>query len=280
MPFNILLVDDDKITREEFRDCFDEYGFVEAASGEGALEILGKPNEIDLVILDVVMPGMRGTEVLKAIKRMRPDLGVVILTGFGTKSTVIEALQGRADDYIEKPVDVEKTREVIARLLRARTSPNGTGAGGVEAKIKRVMYFLQRNYDKNVSLQDAASLACLSPKYLSRAFGRTTGIGFNEYKAKVKARRAADLLTKTGYNIDEISARLGYGNPESFARAFKKATGLAPSAYRAREKASASGGAAGPARRRAGRPGRAEKRPAAKGRVANERTPKGRASGR
>jgi two-component system response regulator YesN len=272
MPFNILLVDDDKITREEFRDYFDEYGFVEAASGEEALGILGKPNEIDLVILDVVMPGMRGTEVLKAVKQMRPDLGVVILTGFGTKNTVIEALQGRADDYIEKPIDLEKTREVIARLLRARTSPNGLGGVGVEAKIKRVMYFLQRNYDKNVSLKDAASLACLSPKYLSRAFGRTTGIGFNEYKAKVKSRRAADLLTKTGYNVEEISARLGYENPESFARAFKKATGLTPSAYRAREKVSASPGAA---RRRTGRPGRA-----AKGRIANERTPKGRTAKR
>jgi two-component system response regulator YesN len=277
LPFNILLVDDDKEFREEFRDYFEEYGFVEAATGEEALAILGKPNEIDLVILDVVMPGIRGTEVLKSIKQMRPDLGVVILTGFGTKNMVIEALKGKADEYIEKPLDTDQTREVIARLLRARTSPEGTGGAGVEAKIKRVMYFLQRNYDKNVSLKDAASLACLSPKYLSRAFARTTGIGFNQYRARVKSRRAADLLTKTDYNIEEISTRLGYENPESFARAFKKTSGLAPSAYRARERAVASPGAA---RRRAGRPRRALKRPAAKGRIANERTPKGRTARR
>jgi YesN/AraC family two-component response regulator len=236
MPFNILLVDDDRDFREEFRECLDEYGVVEASSGQEALEILGRPNEIDLVILDVVMPGMRGTDVLRAMKRMRPDLGVVILTGYGTKSTAIEALKGRADDFIEKPFDPVKTKELIARLLRDKATRGDGAAGGADAKIRRVMYFVERNYDKNVSLRDAAAIASLSPKYLSRVFKRSAGIGFNEYKAKVKARKAADLLAGSDYNVDEISAKLGYANPESFARAFKNLMGLAPSLYRTREK--------------------------------------------
>ena len=241
MPFNILLVDDDRDFREEFRECLDEYGVVEASSGQEALEILSKPNEIDLVILDVVMPGMRGTDVLRAMKRMHPDLAVVILTGYGTKSTVIEALKGRADDFIEKPFHPEKTKELIARLLRDKAIRGDAAAGGVDAKIKRVMYFVERNYDKNVSLRDAAVIASLSPKYLSRVFKQLAGIGFNEYKAKVKARKAAELLAGSDYNVDEISAKMGYANPESFARAFKNLTGLAPSLYRIREKRGVSG---------------------------------------
>lgn len=254
MPFSILLVDDERDFREEMRECLDEYCVVEAATGKAALEILGKPNEIDLVILDVVMPEMRGTDVLRAMKKMRPDLAVVILTGYGTKSTAIEALKGRADDFIEKPIDVEKTKELIAKLLRDKPSRGEVAAGGIDAKIGRVIYFLDRNYDKNVSLRSAAAIANLSPKYLSRVFKQSAGIGFNEYKAKVKASKAGDLLVSTGYNIDEISARLGYANPESFARLFKNVTGLAPSAYRARKKARAGargkGGGARPATRR------------------------------
>jgi len=233
MPFNILLVDDDRDFREEFRECLDEYNVVEASNGREALEILTKPNEIDLVILDVVMPGMRGTDVLKALKEAEPDLGVVILTGYGSKSVVVEALKGRADDYLEKPLDIPKAKEVIARLLRARPVPEGASADGIEARIRRVTHFLERNYDKAVSLRDVAAIACLSPKYLSRVFPRIVGQGFNAYKSKVKAERAARLLVTTDTPIEQIAFDLAYENPESFARAFKKTTGVTPSAYRA-----------------------------------------------
>lgn len=253
VAFTILLVDDNKDFRAEFRDCLDEYNVVEAASGQEALDALRKPNEIDLVLLDVVMPGMRGTDVLRAIKKMQPDLAVVMLTGYGTKGTVIEALKGRADDFVEKSGDPEKTKEVIARLLRDRPGRREADIGGVGAKIKRVTYFLERNYDKNVSLKDAAALAYLSPKYLSRVFKQEAGIGFNQYKAKVKANRAARLLVETAYNVDEISARLGYANPESFARLFKSVIGMAPSAYRAGQRAGTRAGRrAGGERRRPG----------------------------
>lgn len=261
MPFTILLVDDSRDFREEFRDCLDEYHVVEAASGQEALEILRKPNEIDLVLLDVVMPGMRGTDVLRAMKKMQPDLVVVMLTGYGTKGTAIEALKGRADDFVEKSGDPEKTKELIARLLRDKPSRGEAAIGGTGAKIKRVKYFLERNYDKNVSLQDGAALAHLSPKYLSRVFKQSAGIGFNEYKAKVKAEKAASLLVGTDYNIDEISARLGYANPESFARLFKNVTGLAPSAYRAREKAKTGARRGSRGARRAGGRKRRARRP-------------------
>ncbi|MGD9403185.1 MAG: response regulator, partial [bacterium] len=117
MAFNVLLVDDDDEFREEFCDFLCDYNVVQASCGEEALEVLRRPNEIDVVILDVVMPGLSGTEVLKIIKAENPGLGVVILTGQGTKRTVIDALKGRADDYIEKPVDIPKAVEIIERLL-------------------------------------------------------------------------------------------------------------------------------------------------------------------
>jgi YesN/AraC family two-component response regulator len=232
MAYNILLVDDDEDFREEFRDFLEEYNIVEASSGQEALDLLGKPNEIDLVILDVIMPGLPGTKVLKRIKEMTPDLAVIILTGYGTKTTVIEALKGRADDYIEKPVDIGKTKTAIERLLRDKVSTGDVIEGGIGVRIKRVMHFVERNYDKKVSLGRAAEIACLSPKYLSRVFKQTTGMGFSEYKLRVRMVKAGELLATTDRTIDRISYEMGYENPESFTRLFKKVTGKTPTEYR------------------------------------------------
>jgi YesN/AraC family two-component response regulator len=237
MAYNILLVDDDKEFREEFRDFLYDYGVIEASSGEEALAALSRPNEIDVVILDVIMPGLKGTEVLKRIKAMCPGLGVIILTGHGTKATVIEALKGRADDYIEKPVDIHRTREIVERLIRKKQLPGEAPPGGLDAKIKRVVHFLDRNYDKRVSLKDAAELVALSPKYLSRVFKETTGTGFDEYRLMVRIDKAEELLVTTDYSVEEIAYRVGYENAESLARLFKKMRGCTPTTHREKRRA-------------------------------------------
>jgi two-component system, response regulator YesN len=232
IPNKILLVDDDPIFREEFKDCFEEYGIREAASGEEALRILKMPNEIDLVILDVKMYGMDGIEVLSRIKEMDPTLTTIILTASGSKDTVIDALKARADDYIEKPLDIEATREIIEQALDAKVIKEKSSLSHVEDKIKRIKNFIERNALKKVSLKDAANIVSLSPKYLSRIFEEQTGKGFNEYRLKLKVERAKEILAKTSYTIDEIADRLGYKNTESFTRIFKGIDGHTPTAYR------------------------------------------------
>ena len=232
MAYNILLVDDDREFREEFSDLLYDYCVIQASDGEEALTILGRPNEIDVVILDVIMPGLKGTEILRRIKAVYPDLGVVILTGHGTKATVIEALKGKADDYIEKPVDIPMAREIIERLIRHKEPPGGVVPGGLDEKINRVIHFLDRNFEKRVPLKEAAALVALSPKYLSRIFKEKTGKGFEEYRLKVRMDKAAELLETTDYSVEEISYRVGYENPESFARLFKKIRGCTPTEHR------------------------------------------------
>ena len=242
MAFSILLVDDDKEFREELCDFLHDYNVIEASNGKEALDLLSGPNEIDVVILDVVMPGPSGTVVLKRIREMYPDMGVIILTGHGSKDTVIEALKGRADDYVEKPVDIHKTRGIIERIIREKMPLGDVAPGGVDAKIARVMQFVERNYEKRVSLADAAGLVALSPKYLSRLFKLRVGTGFSEYKIQVRIEKGAELLESADYTIDEISFRVGYENPESFIRLFKKIKGCTPTQYRKRRRADRSGG--------------------------------------
>ncbi|MFB0526823.1 MAG: response regulator [bacterium] len=232
MPYNILLVDDDKEFREEFRDYLEDYQVIEACNGEEALGLLKKPNVIDLVILDVMMPGLPGTEVLKEMRRIDPDLGIIILTGYSSEGVAIEALKGRADDYIQKPIDIDKAKEIIERLLETKRGEGDINTLGTKGKIEKVKRFVQRNYHKKVSLKDAAQAVYLSPKYLSRIFKQITGKSFNEYKLKIKIEKARELLTKTGYNVNQLAEKLGYENAESFIRLFKKLAGYTPTEYR------------------------------------------------
>ena len=232
MPSKILLVDDDPVFREEFMEYFDDFEFIEAGNGKDALETLRKPHEIDLVILDIKMPGMNGFEVLGKIKEIAPEVGIIISTGYSTKDTAIEALRQQADNYLEKPLDIEAAREIIDKVLDSKKGLPDFAASDITDKIERVKNFVERNCFKKVTLEDAAEAVCLSPKYLSRIFKEQTNQGFNDYKLAIKMSKAKTLLVDSGYNVNQISDRLGYENVESFSRQFKKLAKCTPGAYR------------------------------------------------
>ncbi|MHB9154271.1 MAG: helix-turn-helix domain-containing protein [Endomicrobiales bacterium] len=237
MPEKILLVDDDEDFRTEFRESLEEYDVLEVDSGQKALDLLRKPNEIDLVILDVVMPGLSGTEVLKEMRRIAPNLGIIMLTGYGSKDTAIEALRSDADDYIEKPMDIDKIKQVIDKVLDARKAHYEVTVTGAKGKVERTKRFAERNCNKRTSLKDAAAAIFLSPKYLSRIFKQNTGTRFSDFRLQIKMKEAKSLLEETGYNINQIAEKLGYQNTESFIRMFKKLTGDTPTQYRERASA-------------------------------------------
>ena len=118
---SILIVDDDDILRESLVRSFDRRGFVSsgAASFEAALE---KVREIspDMVVADINMPGRSGLELLREIKSFDPLIKVVMLTGYGSIATTIEAMRLGASYYVPKPAD---TDDIIAAFERAEAPP-------------------------------------------------------------------------------------------------------------------------------------------------------------
>jgi YesN/AraC family two-component response regulator len=232
MPDKILIVDDDDAFRSEFKELFDDYDVVEAPDGKSALQLLKSANDIGLILLDVNMPGISGIDVLKEIKKTDPDVGIIILTGYSSKDVAIKALKGHADDYIEKPIDFNKTKEIIERALESKRGEKAINTGDIPGKIEKVKSFIERNCYKKTSLTDVSKAVCLSPKYLSRIFKKSTGVNFIDYKLKIKMEKAKELLAKTGYNINQIADKLGYENAESFIRQFNKLASLTPTEYR------------------------------------------------
>ncbi len=232
MANKILIVDDDEVLRGELKDSLEDYIVIEASSGEAALALLQRAHDIGVVILDVVMSGMSGLDVLSKIRKIDPEMGIIILTGYSTKDTVIEALQSKADDFIEKPIDINRINNAVERLFRSQNRGRNVESLDIKGKMERVKNFIDKNCYKKTHLNDAAQAVCLSPKYLSRVFKEYLGMGFSDYKLKVKVDRAKELLVKFGYNVNQVSEKLGYENTESFIRQFKKITKHTPTEYR------------------------------------------------
>jgi two-component system, response regulator FlrC len=104
-----------------------------ACDAAEALQML-ETEEIALVISDVQMPGLNGYQLLTSIKRLRPDLPVVLMTAYGTVAQAVSAMREGATDYIVKPFDAQALIEMVRRQLSARVIPTEMVAADPESK--------------------------------------------------------------------------------------------------------------------------------------------------
>ena len=115
----IMVVDDEDSIRQSLSDVLKDEGFkvISARDGHEALKLLDSIPP-DLVLLDIWMPGMDGTEVLKRIKTARPDLQVIMISGHGNIEAAVKAIKLGAYDYIEKPLSLEGVLLTVKRALK------------------------------------------------------------------------------------------------------------------------------------------------------------------
>src|ERR1700732_2139656 len=122
---SVLVVEDDAALREALVDTLHAAGLpaLAAPDAPGALRLL-QSEEIALVISDVQMPGPNGYQLLSSIKRMRPDLPVVLMTAYGTVAQAVAAMREGATDYIVKPFDAQALIVMARASLALRVVPN------------------------------------------------------------------------------------------------------------------------------------------------------------
>jgi signal transduction histidine kinase len=119
---HILIVDDEMGPRESLKMILNPYYNVHVADRGGeAIDILGK-YPVDLVTLDLKMPGLSGIHVLEKVKQCDPDIEAIIITGYGSLDTAIEGLRLGAFDYISKPFDVNHILALVRRGLERRNA--------------------------------------------------------------------------------------------------------------------------------------------------------------
>jgi two-component system nitrogen regulation response regulator NtrX len=121
MPKTILIADDEQGIRDSLKRLleFESYDVLVAADGPSALNT-ARENRVDLMLLDIKMPGMDGLEVLSHVQKEQPGVPVVIISGHGTIQTAVEATRLGAYDFIEKPIDADRILLVIRNGLEQR----------------------------------------------------------------------------------------------------------------------------------------------------------------
>src|SRR5262245_36599724 len=118
----VLIVDDERGPRESLRMILEPaYRVLQSSRGGEALELL-RTRGADVVTLDLHMPGMRGDELMRAVRREFPSVEIIVITGCGSVESAAEAVRQGISDYLQKPFDVVQVTSAVARAVGRRTA--------------------------------------------------------------------------------------------------------------------------------------------------------------
>jgi YesN/AraC family two-component response regulator len=238
LSYRLVVIDDEKEISNGFAQFFPwkDLGFTVAGqfSGAGSALQFIKENPVDVVVSDVIMPGMSGIDLARELAetRLEPQPLVVLFSAYDKFEYAQEALRCHCSDYILKSAGYEELIKIFSRLKeqidRERKILPPADDDKIIASIKE---YVRRN-PACADLETASSLVYLSPAYVSRYFKLKTSMSFSDYLMKARMELAGSLLPDLQYKIYDVSFKVGYTNPENFTRSFKKFFGVSPKEYR------------------------------------------------
>lgn len=244
----VLLIEDDNDVREfllsELESCFD----LKVASDGKAGIAMAKELDVDLIVSDVMMPGMNGFELTKRLKNSfeTSHIPIILLTALSTDENVLEGTESGADAYITKPFSPQLLMARILQLLNQREILRQK-FGKVPQEIRSAMLrneqdslfvkrldsiVYSRLGEQDLSVDKVAGLLHLGRTIFYKKVRGTTGYTPNEYIRVIRLRTAAELLKEGEKNVSEVAYAVGFDNPYYFSKCFKEQFGMPPSQYR------------------------------------------------
>lgn len=241
--YKALIVDDEYFTCEGLKMLLDWKKFnIEiigtAKNGEDGIQLINKTCP-DIVITDIRMKIMDGLTMIHKLRADGYRGEFIVLSGYKVFEYAQEAIESNVSSYLLKPITKEKminAIESVIKKLDEKYAESKVGILNVNDKWKATIKYIDDNIKSNITLKDAATLACLEVSYFSRTFKKRIGMGFLEYITKKRMEIAKKLLIETEMSVDEIMYSLSYNDSKHFRTLFKKTIGCSPKEYRNRYK--------------------------------------------
>lgn len=267
----LLIAEDELIERMVLKKTLEKHfgSFVEileAENGNQAMEVFLKM-DIDIVILDIEMPGMNGVQAAELMRREKSGFCLIFLTAYDKFEYAKKAIAVRAMEYLLKPYSERELVSLIEEAIRltekyknnreqepdegtmaqelslmgASNPAAGSEAGLVleEMSLSRlnvlvsmIEEYIRKSYMNDISMQDAARAVNYSETYFSKMFKQQFGMNFTAYLTEYRMEEAKKLLKQPNVSVREIGARVGYADSNYFARVFKRHYKISPSEFR------------------------------------------------
>jgi two-component system response regulator YesN len=252
LPHRILIAEDEEIARRALRLVCEKSGcpvevVFEAATGRQVVEALGKVQP-DIILMDVVLPGIDGLTATRYVRDLYPATRVVIVSAHDKFDYAQEALRAGAVDYLLKPVRSEQLVALLKRLCTDLDAADAQKKGAADtlereaidqeprsphyAVLKRAEAYIAENYARGLTLERVAAHVDMAPTYFSRVFKQERGCTFIEYLTRVRLEEAKRLLRTTMLSMADIGYAVGYQGPNYLAEVFKATEGITPGTYR------------------------------------------------
>ena len=251
VPLNkrkVLIIEDDNDIREFLKEEIGVYFEVEvAADGISGFE-KARTYEAELIICDVLMPGMTGFEVTRKLKSDfdTSHIPIILLTALNSPEKHLEGIEAGADAYIAKPFSIKLLLARAFRLIEQRDKlrekfsnepgivrPAMCTTDRDKEFADRLAVILEQNLARpEFSIDEFAQLMKLGRTVFYRKLRGVTGYSPNEYLRVVRMKKAAELLlSEDNLTVAEVSYKVGISDPFYFSKCFKAQFGVAPSVY-------------------------------------------------
>lgn len=233
------MIDDEQTSFEIVKATIDWKAFdIIPEYAESAADAMEKIKEEipDIVLTDIMMPGMDGFKLIEWIKANSYNCEIIILTAYGTFEYARKALDFGVTGYLLKPLNEAELKELINKAIY-NINQNSRQAGHVNAvnyslPVRLACEYIDKNYQEDINLNKISNYVSLSKNYFCNIFKKETGITIWDYLIRIRMEEAKRMLLETEQKTYEISERVGYDDPSYFGRLFKKYTGFTPMEFR------------------------------------------------
>ncbi|MEK6753353.1 MAG: response regulator transcription factor [Chloroflexota bacterium] len=203
MKSNILVVDDEPVARQSLTDILKLEGHIVASApnGQAAVEYV-RTHNVDLMIVDLKMPGMDGLEVVQVVNQVSPETEVILLTAYGSTETAIQALRLRIHDYLLKPASPAQIIATVKKGLSRRSARSHLNSVSSADEGGQEVFNLKDGTTVDLSRRQIKFKSKI--EHLTPAEGRLLKI-LMENKGKVFSHRELVLLVQ-GYDTSQQEA--------------------------------------------------------------------------